>query len=119
MQPDHQPGEDRFRAIRHETIDWKPFSAFPPAARLAVLVGNPPRPGPYVIRVKLPTSTKPMPHRNPEDRIDTVVSGMFQIGLGQEFHEEGLLAFGPGSVVVQPSVSRISTTRNRAHTLRK
>lgn len=34
----HQPGQEVFRSILSESIDWKPFSAFPPAARLAVLL---------------------------------------------------------------------------------
>ena len=41
MVRDHQPGEAVFRAILPEDIDWKPFPAFPPSARLAVLVGEP------------------------------------------------------------------------------
>jgi hypothetical protein len=28
-----------FKAILPEDIDWKPFAAFPPSARLAILVG--------------------------------------------------------------------------------
>ena len=65
----HQPGEDRFLAIRSEDVVWKPFAAFPPAARLAILVGDPTKPGPYVIRVWLPAGTRMAPHRHPEDRI--------------------------------------------------
>ena len=36
----HQPGEAVFRAVLPEDIAWKPFPAFPPAVRLAVLVGQ-------------------------------------------------------------------------------
>jgi hypothetical protein len=78
----HQPGEAVFRSILPEDIDWKPFAAFPPSVRLAVLVGQPSEPGPYVIRVKAPAGVKLMPHRHPEDRIYTVMSGVFYIGLG-------------------------------------
>jgi hypothetical protein len=42
---DHQPGEANFRSILPEDIDWKPFAAFPPSARLAVLVGEPTQAG--------------------------------------------------------------------------
>ena len=42
----HQPDEDRFHAIYAEDIEWKPFPAFPPDARLAILVGDPGKPGP-------------------------------------------------------------------------
>src|SRR5271170_3249982 len=51
----HEPGEAAFRAILPEEIEWKPFPAFPPSVRLAVLVGEPSKPGPYVIRVKAPS----------------------------------------------------------------
>ena len=40
----HQPGEAVFRSILPEDIVWKPFAAFPPAARLTVLVGDPTQP---------------------------------------------------------------------------
>ena len=91
-----------FRAILPEEIDWQPFPAFPPAVRLAVLVGHPSEAGPYVIRVKAPNGTKLMPHRHPEDRIYTVMSGVFYIGLGEQFVGDKVKAFPPGSVVVLP-----------------
>jgi len=98
----HQPDEDHFLPIRPEDIEWKTFAAFPPEARLALLVGDPAKPGPYLIRVKLSAGTKMMPHRHPEDRIYTVISGVFYIGLGDIFDESKLSAFAPGSVVVLP-----------------
>jgi quercetin dioxygenase-like cupin family protein len=98
----HQPGESTFKAILPEDIEWKPFPAFPPSVRLAVLVGEPSAPGPYVIRVKVPAAVKLMPHKHPEDRIYTVMSGVFYIGLGAEFDESRLTAFAPGSVIVLP-----------------
>ena len=81
----HQPGEAAFRSILPEDIDWQPFPAFPPVARLAVVVGEPSEPGPYVVRVKVPSGVKLMPYKHPEDRIYTVMSGVFYISvpLGQ------------------------------------
>ncbi len=98
----HQPGESQFRSILPEEIVWKPFAAFPPEARLAVLIGNPAEPGPYVVRVKLPGGGKLMPHRHPEDRIYTVMSGVFYIGLGDSFDGDKVKAYPPGSVIVLP-----------------
>jgi quercetin dioxygenase-like cupin family protein len=98
----HQPDEDRFRAIHAEDVEWKPFSAYPPEVRLAILVGDPARPGPYVIRVKLPAGVRMAPHKHPEDRIYTVMSGVFYIGLGETFDETKLTAYAPGSVIVLP-----------------
>jgi quercetin dioxygenase-like cupin family protein len=98
----HQLGESVFKAILPEEIVWKPFAAFPPSARLAVLVGEPSQPGPYVVRVKLPSGVKLMPHRHPEDRVYTVISGTFYIGFGDRFDADKLVAYPPGALVVLP-----------------
>ncbi|HXC86098.1 MAG TPA: cupin domain-containing protein [Trebonia sp.] len=98
----HQPGQDVFRSVLPEDIDWEPFPAFPPTARLAVVVGHPSEPGPYVVRVKVPHGVKLMAHRHHEDRVYTVMSGVFYIGLGEQFDEAKLAAYPPGAVVVLP-----------------
>jgi quercetin dioxygenase-like cupin family protein len=91
-----------FRSILPDDIDWKPFAAFPPAARLAVVAGDPTEGGLYTTRVKLPAGEKLMPHRHPEDRIYTVISGVFYIGLGERFDGEKLEAYPPGAVIMLP-----------------
>ena len=101
-QTGHEAGQEAFRAILAEDIEWKPFAAFPPEARLAVLVGQPSEPGPYVVRVKVPHDVKLMPHRHSEDRIYTVISGVFYIGLGDQFDADKLAAYPPGAVIVLP-----------------
>jgi quercetin dioxygenase-like cupin family protein len=98
----HQPGEAVFRSILPEDVDWKPFQAFPPSARLAVLIGELTQAGPYVVRVKVPSGVKLMPHRHPEDRVYTVMSGVFYIGLGDRFNGDEVKAYPPGSVIVLP-----------------
>jgi quercetin dioxygenase-like cupin family protein len=91
-----------FGTIFSEDVSWMPFPAFPPSARLAVLVGDTSQPGPYVVRVKVPAGVKLMPHAHPEDRIYTVISGVFYIGLGTTFDPANLKAYPPGSVIVLP-----------------
>jgi hypothetical protein len=98
----HQPGEDVFRSVLPEEIDWEPFPSFPPSACLAVIVGDTSRPGSYVVRVKVPADVKLMPHIHHEDRVYTVMSGIFYIGRGEEFDEARLEAYPPGAVVVLP-----------------
>jgi quercetin dioxygenase-like cupin family protein len=98
----HQPGQADFRSVLPEDIDWEPFPAFPPPARLAVVVGQPAGPGPYVVRVKVPSGVKLMPHRHQEDRVYTVMSGVFYIGRGERFDDTELRAYPPGSVIVLP-----------------
>jgi len=35
-----QPDEAVFRSVLPEIVGWQPFAAFPPAARLAAVVGH-------------------------------------------------------------------------------
>jgi quercetin dioxygenase-like cupin family protein len=86
---------DSFRAVV-DPRGWQP------SVRLAVVVGEPSEQGPYVIRVKVPHDVKLMPHKHPEDRIYMVISGVFYIGLGDEFNADKLEAYPPGSVIVLP-----------------
>ena len=90
------------KTILPENLDWKSFAAFPPSVRLAVIAGQPSEPGPYMIRVRVPGGVKLMPHRHSEDRVYTVISGVFYIGVGEAFDPDKLGAYPPGSVIVLP-----------------
>jgi quercetin dioxygenase-like cupin family protein len=97
-----QVSQMQFGSVLPEDVEWEPFAAFPPSVRLAVVVGQPTQPGPYVIRVKVPSGVKLMPHRHPEDRVYTIISGVFYIGLGEQFDSDKLEAYPPGAVIVLP-----------------
>ncbi len=56
-----------------------------------------------MIRVKVPDGVKLMPHRHSEDRIYTVISRVFYIGVGEEFDSDKLEAYPPGAVIVLPN----------------
>ena len=92
-----------FGAVLPEEVDWKPFAAFPPSVRLAVIAGQPSEADPFMIRVKVPGGVKLMPHRHSEDRIYTVIAGVFYIGVGDEFDADKLRAYPPGAVIFLPS----------------
>ena len=94
---------DKTGALHNEDVEWRSFPAFPKEVKLAVIAGDPSKPAPYVVRVKVPNGIKLMPHTHPEDRIYTVMSGVFYIGFGTVFDPEKLVAYGPGSVVILPA----------------
>ena len=50
----------------------------------------------------MPHGVKLMPHRHAEDRIYTVISGLFCIGLGDQFDVEKLVAYPPRAVIILP-----------------
>ena len=94
---------DKTGALHNEDVEWRSFPAFPKEVKLAVIAGDPSKPAPYVVRVKVPNGIKLMPHTHPEDRIYTVMSGVFYIGFGTVFDPDKLVAYGPGSIVILPA----------------
>ncbi len=72
-------------------------------ASTAVLVGDPSKPGIYVLHGRIPANTKIDPHSHSEVwRIATVLSGTLYYGYGDAFDESKMKALGPGSVIVEP-----------------
>ena len=93
----------QLKTILPDNVEWKSFAAFPPSVSLAVIAGQPSEAEPFMIRVKVPGDVKLMPHRHSEDRIYTVVAGVFYIGVGDEFDAAKLQAYPPGAVIFLPS----------------
>jgi hypothetical protein len=59
--------------------------SLPAGAKLAVLEGDPTKPGPFVMRVKLPDGYRVLPHMHAKPERVTVISGTFYIGMGEKF----------------------------------
>jgi len=74
-----------------------------PRGMIAVVAGAPGEAGPYATRVSLPADFKVMPHEHPDDRLYTVISGTFTIGLGTEVDSTKLVWFQSGDVYVLPA----------------
>jgi hypothetical protein len=85
-----------------EEIEWKAFSAFPPTARLAVVVGEPSALGPYGDQSQNPRGREGDATHSPGGSVYTVICGVFYIGLGESFDGDKLRAYPPGSVIVLP-----------------
>ena len=91
-----------FGSVLPENIEWRPYPSFPGLANLAVLEGEPSQPGIHTVRVRVRSGAKLPPHWHPGDRVYTVISGVFYIGLGERFDSEKLEAYPPGAVVLLP-----------------
>jgi anti-sigma factor ChrR (cupin superfamily) len=58
--------------------------ALPPGAKVAVLEGDPTKPGPYTIRLKTPANYKIPAHWHTKAERVTIISGAFNIGMGDK-----------------------------------
>ena len=71
-----------------DQIEWKSGPpSLPKGAQIAVLEGDPAKEGPFVFRVKVPDGYRIPVHTHPKMERVTVISGTFNIGMGDKFDE--------------------------------
>ena len=71
--------EDRSIGITPDQIEWAQVKNLGEAV---VLLGDPRRRGPYVVRLNVPPNTATSAHSHPQDESVTVISGWIGFGLG-------------------------------------
>lgn len=79
-----------------EKIEWV---AKPNGSETAVLVGDPSKPGLYVVLNKWKAHHNSKPHSHPNDRFITVISGTWWVGTGTDYNPEQLKPVPAGSFV--------------------
>jgi quercetin dioxygenase-like cupin family protein len=96
-------GDDKHIVARPDDIQWGPAPpALPAGAKAAVLVGDPTKAVPYVIRVKFPDGYKVPPHWHPTDENVTVIQGTFMVGKGDKFSADHTETLPAGSFMRMP-----------------
>ena len=69
----------------------------------ATLLGDPAKPGIYVIRAKFPPYTMDVPHWHPNARYVTVLEGTWYTGTGDTFDLARAVPLKAGSVMLHPA----------------
>ena len=94
-------------AVAAESVVWGDAPpALPKGAKLAVISGDPSKPGPFVVRVQFPAGAKVPPHWHPTDENVTVLSGTMSVGMGETWDDAKMQSFTAGSYAVFPAQSR-------------
>lgn len=94
-------------AVSPADLKWgDPPPVFEKGASFTVVSGNPMEAGPYVVRLKMPAGYKVMPHWHPADENVTVISGTFEIGMGEKFDKATMKALPAGGFVLLPAEMR-------------
>ena len=76
-----------------DKIQWTNGPASLPAgAKVAAMEGDPGKEGLFTLRISMPDGYKIPPHSHPAVEHVTVISGTFQIGMGEKFDESKLNA---------------------------
>lgn len=77
-------------------IEWR--EAFP-GAKMAVLHGDPSKPGAYIVLIKFSPHHMSRPHFHPNDRFITVISGTWWVGTGSKYDPDSTVPMPAGSFV--------------------
>lgn len=109
--------------VRSDEVSWTSGPpSLPLGAQAAVLHGDPAKEGLFVMRLKLPAGYSIAPHSHPRPEIVTVISGAFNVGMGdvadrskaQRLGAGGFFAFDPGMAhfahVDEETVVQINST---------
>jgi hypothetical protein len=75
----------------------------PRGGQMAVLEGDPGKPGPYTIRFKSPADFKVPPHWHSVAEHITVIEGTFYIGAGDTFDKSKMTALPVGGYTSMPA----------------
>jgi quercetin dioxygenase-like cupin family protein len=89
--------------VSPQEIEWGPAPAvLPPGAQAAVLFGDPSKEGLFALRLKLPAGYRVPPHTHPVDEVVTVVSGKFNLGMGETADQSSAQPLPAGSFFALP-----------------
>lgn len=97
--PSAQPPKDVMEIVEEGDIDWA-ASRFGAHLPIAILAGDPTKPGPYVVRVKFSPGHMSKPHFHQETRYILVLKGTWWAGWGPSGDHGATVAVPAGSFVV-------------------
>jgi quercetin dioxygenase-like cupin family protein len=87
-----------------DAIKWGPAPpVFAKGMQFAVISGDPNASGPYVVREKMPAGYAFPAHNHPETENFTVISGTFNIGMGDKLDKKHAQTLKAGAFLSMPA----------------
>lgn len=90
--------------VANSSLAWSDFTppGFNPGMKLALIQGDPGKPGEYTLRLQFPAGYRFPVHWHPGAENLTVVSGTFQLAMGNTADWNSLRNYGPGDYLYIP-----------------
>lgn len=88
--------------ITPSQVQWSAGTGNYTGVQVAVLSGDPQKPGPYTVRVRIPDGGKFAPHFHADVENVTVLEGTLLVGLGDQMDPAKMLALPAGSFASIP-----------------
>ena len=88
--------EEMHKVLKPDAIQWGASPRLPKGAQVAVIYGNPAKEGHYIILAKMPDGYSVPAHWHNSTENVTVISGTFNVGMGNKLDKTKGEAIGPG-----------------------
>lgn len=95
-------GSENHVMMEPKDLAWDDVAALPPGAKVAVIEGPLDQATPFTVRFKLPADYKIPAHWHPAIEHVTVLSGTFNMGVGDKLDATKTKALSVGSVAIMP-----------------
>ena len=91
------------RMYAEDQIQWRPGPpSLLPGAQMAILEGDPAKPGFFCMRLRFPDGYKVMPHWHPKQERVTVIAGTLNLGMAETYNGAATRALTAGSYSTMP-----------------
>ena len=99
-----QSGHSAHRLVPPDKVQWSPAPPFlPPGAQISVLEGDPGQKGPVTLRLKFPANYNIPAHWHSMTEGVTVISGVFNVGMGDKLDRKTSQPLEAGGYVLLPA----------------
>jgi anti-sigma factor ChrR (cupin superfamily) len=98
--------------VTPKDLKWADVPSLPPGAKVAVIEGPLDQATPFTIRLQLPPDYKIPAHWHPAIEHVTVLSGTFNLGMGDKLDPAKTTALSAGSMaIMQPKTNHFAWTK--------
>ena len=88
--------QDMHKVLKPDALKWGASPRLPKGAQVAVIHGDPRKEGHYIILARMPDGYAVPAHWHSKTENVTVVSGIFNVGMGDKLDKQKGEALGPG-----------------------
>ena len=99
--------------VKPEELKWADVPSLPKGAKIAVIEGPLSDAAPFTFRIKLPANFQVPPHSHNGIEHVTVLSGTFNLGMGDKLDKSKTMALKAGSIaIMQPKTNHFAWTKD-------
>ncbi len=92
------------KILMPKDLKWgPPVNNTPQEVSMALILGNPTKPGPFTLRMKMPANFKMDPHKVDVEQNITVLSGSLNMGFGDKYDKNATTKLPTGAFFILPA----------------